>query len=124
MTVRIVRKQDLVGTTRHVRNETYETFRFLLASDHAEVTVTDIVLASGIEATYGYDQHIEIAYCLDGVAELCDEGSGAKHEILPGTLRVASRGSRFRFRASSPTRLICVFSPPLTGHETGFAGDQ
>jgi quercetin dioxygenase-like cupin family protein len=81
-------------------------------------------MTPGIEATYGYDQHIEIAYCLEGAAELGDEATGAKHEILPGTLWIATRGSRFRFRASIPTRLICVFSPPFMGHETGFAGDQ
>jgi L-ectoine synthase len=124
MTLRIIRKSDLVGTARHVRNEHYETFRFLLEADRADVTVTDIVLAPGIEATYGYDQHIEIAYCLEGAAQLSDEATGAKHEILPGTMWVASRGSRFRFRATTATRLICVFSPAFTGHETGFAGDQ
>jgi L-ectoine synthase len=123
MTIRIIRKQDLVGTERNVKAPTYETFRFLLDSDGTGVTVTDIVLKPGIEADYGYDRHIEIAYCLEGHATLTDQ-HGTAEEIVPGTMWVAAKGSRFRFIAHLPTRLICVFNPAFTGRETGYAGDQ
>jgi L-ectoine synthase len=123
MTIRIIRKDDLAGTNRNVRAPTYETTRFLLANDGFGVTVTDIVLKPGVEAEYGYDDHIEIAYCISGKAVLT-ETDGTAHDILPGTLWVADKGSHFRFSASEPTRLICVFNPALAGHETGYAGDQ
>ena len=121
--VEVIRKEELRGTPRHIRGPAYETFRFLLASDDAEATVTDIVLAPGIEDIYGYDRQIEIAYCLEGEAELTDLATGTTHRIGPGTLWVARRGERFRFRANQPTRLICVFVPPFSGEETGFARD-
>jgi L-ectoine synthase len=124
MSVRIIRKEQLQGTSRHIRNDIYETHRFLLAEDNVELTVTDIVLAPGVEAIYGYDQHIEIAYCIEGSAHLTDLTSGQTHHITPGTMWVAQRTSRFRFLADASTRLICVFTPPFTGSETGFAGDQ
>jgi quercetin dioxygenase-like cupin family protein len=124
MPVRIISKDALRNTSRHIRNASYETFRFLLASDDVGVTVTDIVLAPGEEAIYGYDNHIEIAYCIEGEAVLQDSSGGPEERILPGVMWVAGRGDRFRFRALIPTRLICVFTPPFTGHETGFAGDQ
>jgi mannose-6-phosphate isomerase-like protein (cupin superfamily) len=57
-------------------------------------------------------------------AVLMDDAAGTTHRIEPGTLWVARKGTRFRFRAETPTRLICVFSPPFAGRETGFAGDQ
>jgi L-ectoine synthase len=88
------------------------------------VTVTDIVLAPGIEEVYGYEHHIEIAYCLEGSAEIVDEKTGAHFQIDAGTMWIAKKGSRFRFRARIPTRCICVFTPPFEGGETGFAGDQ
>jgi L-ectoine synthase len=123
MNVRIIKKQDLVGTPRNVKAATYETFRFLLDSDGAGVTVTDIVLKPGIEAEYGYDHHIEIAYCIEGRAELKVEGR-EPFVIEPGTMWVAEKGARFWFIASEPTRLICVFNPAFAGHETGYAGEQ
>ena len=124
MSVQIIRKEELGGTDRHIKNEAYETYRFLLASDRAEVTVTDIVLVPDIEETYGYQNHIEIAYCIEGRAELVDLSNNQVHVITPGSLWVAKQGDTFKFRADVPTRLICIFSPPFSGHETGFIGDQ
>lgn len=124
MSVHVIHKADLENTPRHVKNEAYETYRFLLASDHAKVTVTDIVLNPGIKEIYGYENHIEIAYCIEGEAELTDLSNQAHHHIGEGSLWVAQKGAQFSFLASEPTRLICVFSPPFTDHETGFAGDR
>jgi L-ectoine synthase len=121
MPVKIVRKAGLTGTARHVRTHAYETHRFLLDADHAGVTLTDIVLSPGVEETYGYKDHIEVAYCLEGHAWLTDMATDIKSEITPGTLWVASKGDAFRFVASVATRLICVFTPPFDGSETGFA---
>jgi L-ectoine synthase len=115
MPVRVISKSNLVGTSRHVRNETYETYRSLLASDDVGVTVTDIVLAPGVEATYGYDNHVEIAYCIEGKATLTDLATGRCEEIAPGTLWAACKGDRFLFEAEVQTRLICVFTPPSRG---------
>ncbi len=44
----IKRKQDLLGTDRHVKTHAYETLRFLLETDGAGVTLTDITLEPGI----------------------------------------------------------------------------
>ncbi len=124
MPIRVIRKSDLAGTARHVCNDTYETFRFLLKPDGAGVTITDIVLNPGIEADYGYDGHVEMAYCIEGRAKLTDLATGIGEVIEPGALWIAPMGARFRFVAETQTRLICVFTPPFDGGETGFAGDQ
>jgi L-ectoine synthase len=124
MTIKIIRKSDLANTSRHIKNDTYETTRFLLAPDEAGITVTDIVLTPNLEADYGYDAHIEIAYCIEGKATLTDLENMEAHVIEPGTMWVAPKKSRFRFKADVPTRLICVFNPAFIGAETGFAKDQ
>jgi L-ectoine synthase len=120
----VKRKQDLLGTDRHVKTHAYETVRFLLEPDRAGVTLTDITLEPGIEETYGYAEHIEVAYCLEGHAILTDLTDGSVHEIFPGTLWAATQHEKFKFMASVKTRLICAFTPPFAGHETGFVGDQ
>jgi L-ectoine synthase len=124
MAIRIIRKSELAGTPRHIKNDVYETTRFLLAPDDTGVTVTDITLAAKVEADYGYDANIEIAYCIEGRATLTDLENMKAHLIEPGTMWVAEKKSRFRFVAEIPTRLICVFNPAFSGTETGFAKDQ
>jgi L-ectoine synthase len=124
MPLRFYRKSELQHTSRHVRNDAYETFRLLLASDGLGVTITDIVLKPSIEATYGHERHVEMAYCIEGRAHIVDHATGRRTQVTPGTLWVAEKGDSFLFGADEPTRLICVFSPPFDGHETGFAGDQ
>ncbi len=119
----IIRKDDLKATSRHIVNDAYATTRFLLASDQVGVSFTDIVLAPGIEENYAYAVHTEIAYCLEGEAVVTD-AAGRRETITPGTLWVARAGETFRFVALAPTRLICVFTPPLVGDETGFAADM
>jgi L-ectoine synthase len=117
----IKRKADLLGTSHHVKNRAYETVRFLLEPDGAGVTVTDITLAPNIEEAYGYEKHIEIAYCISGRAQLKDLKSSKTYIIEPGVMWFARPGETFTFVASEPTRLICVFNPAFTGQETGFA---
>jgi L-ectoine synthase len=119
VSIQIIQKSALEGTSRHVRNDVYETFRFLLATDAVGVTVTDIVLNPGVEETYGYDDHIEIAYCIEGRAALTDLADNTNTDIVPGVMWVARKGQKFRFIAYEPTRLICMFTPPFEGHETG-----
>lgn len=106
------------------QNHVYETYRFVLKSDNAAVTVTGIILKPGIKAEYGYDKHIEIAYCIEGHATLTDLATGKDNEISAGTMWITQQGDTFAFSASEPTRLLCVFSPAFDSQETGFVGEQ
>ena len=114
-------RAELEGTSRDVRHRNYRTLRMLLANDPSPVSLTDITLEPGIKDTCGYPDRTEIAYCISGAAVAVDLDSGAEQAIGPGILWVAPPGSRFTFEASEPTRLICVFDPPLEGTETGLA---
>ena len=100
----IKRKSKLLGTKRHVKNHVYETVRFLLEPDGAGITLTDIVLNPGSEETYGYEHHIEIAYCLSGRARVQDLSNQEIHIIEPGVMWVARPGETFKFIADEPTR--------------------
>ena len=121
MSITIVRKTDLFKTSRNIRTDAYETFRFLLAEDGFGLTLTDIVLQPQIEKTYGYEDNLEIAYFIEGRAKLTDNSNTTVHLIEPGTLWVAPAKTYFSFITDLPTRLICIFNPALEGHETGFA---
>lgn len=79
------------------------------------------MLGPDIEETYGYKDHVEIAYCISGKAQLQDLQTLEVHSIEPGTIWFARPGETFKFVTSEPTRLICVFHPAFKGEETGFA---
>ncbi len=110
---------ELVDGPRDVRHANYRTTRLLLAEDALSVGLTDVTLEPGIEDLYGYPDRTEIAYCISGRAVVVDISTGQRKDVTGGTLWVAPPGSRFTFCASEPTRLICVFDPPLVGDETG-----
>jgi len=112
-------RAQLLGTERDVRHLNYRTTRLLLARDPSPVSLTDITLEPGVEDVYGYPDRTEIAYCISGSAVVVDLDTGDRQEVRPGVLWVAPPGSRFSFLASEPTRLICVFYPPLEAGETG-----
>lgn len=117
-------RSALIGTDRDVRHRNYHTTRILLADDPSPVSLTDITLEPGIKDTYGYPDRTEIAYCISGAATVVDLDRGHEQSIRPGVLWIAPPGSRFTFVASEPTRLICVFDPPLHGTETGIASGE
>jgi L-ectoine synthase len=117
--MRIINRTDLIGSDQHVRHPNYETIRLLLDRDGFGLTLTDITLNPGILDTYGYDDRLELAYCIEGRATLVDLATDTQHVVEPGTIWAAPPGSRFTFLAHQPTRLICVFNPALTGVETG-----
>ncbi len=121
MAILIRHKADLLGSSRHVKTHAYETVRFLLKSDGVGLTLTDIVLKPDVEAVYGYEQHLEVAYCLSGHARLTEVSSKVVHDIRAGTLWAARAGEHFSFVAFEETRLICAFTPAFEGDETGFA---
>ena len=113
--------RDTLPASRHVSAPTYDTVRLLIAEDDATIGLTDITLHPGIPAVYGYDHHLEVVYCLEGSAEIDKLDDAPVEQITPGSVWIARPGERFRFIAHAPTRLICVFTPPLQGDETGYA---
>jgi L-ectoine synthase len=114
----IVRRlEDVVGTEREVRAETWTSRRLLLRADGVGYSLHDTVMRAGTETAMWYRHHVESVYCVEGEGELRDEDAATVHALRPGTLYVLDRHDRHVVRARSPLRLICVFTPPCTGAE-------
>ena len=64
-----------------------------------------------------YKHHQEACFVVDGAAEITERDTGAVHRIGPGDA-YAPRHDRHTIRVLEPLRLVCVFSPALTGRET------
>jgi L-ectoine synthase len=91
--------------------------RLLLKSDGMGFGLTKTVIQPSDFKFQHYKHHLEACYCVSGLAELVNASTGEKHIIEPDTTYVLDKNDPHFFRAITETTLICVFNPPLFGHE-------
>ena len=114
----IVRTLDQIsGTERDVVAPTFKSRRFVLADEGVGFSFHDTVLFAGTETRMWYKNHIEAVYCVEGTGTLDDLESGKRYDIAPGTMYLLDKHDRHILRATTDLRMICVFTPPLTGGE-------
>lgn len=114
-----VRKlSDLEGTKRDVQAKTWKSRRFILAEDKVGFSFNDTILYAGTSTHMHYKNHIESVYCIEGRAELKDVKTGEVHEITAGTMYLLDEHDEHELTVLEDVRMMCVFTPPLTGEET------
>lgn len=116
----IVKNLDqLIGTSAEVDTDGWTSRRFILEKDGMGYSVHDTLIKNGAELEMEYRNHLETVYCVEGEGEITDLATGETHPIRPGTLYALDAHDRHVLRANRGThmRMVCVFNPPLTGHE-------
>ncbi len=114
----VKRLEHVIDTDRHARGDGWESRRLLLGDDGFGYSLHDTVLEEGCELTLQYKNHIETNYCIAGIGEVVDVATGEVHPITPGTLYALDRHDLHILRAlEGQLRLVCVFTPALTGRE-------
>lgn len=108
---------EIAGTERDVRAPTFRSRRLLLAGDGAGFSFHDTLLHAGTTTSMWYRHHVEAVYCIEGEGLLTNRETGDSHRVGPGTLYCPDRHERHELRADTNLRMMCVFSPPLTGGE-------
>lgn len=108
---------DVVGTDRDVAWGNGQSRRLLLQRDGMGYSLTDTVVDAGTESLLEYKNHMEACYCIEGEGEVEDE-QGNKFPITVGTMYALDKHDRHWLRAKTKMRLVCVFTPPLVGHES------
>jgi L-ectoine synthase len=115
----IIRTLDeTIGTEREVRAATWCSRRLLLADDGLGYSFHDTLITAGTTTEMWYQHHVEAVYCIEGTGVLVDRERGTEHPIGPGTVYVLDGRERHTVRADSDLRMICVFTPALSGRET------
>lgn len=121
----IVRTLDaLTGTALDVSGPGWQSRRLLTKPDGMGYTMTDTIIRAGAEMTLEYANHLEACYCITGEGEVRDEATGEVHPIRPGTIYALNRHDRHTLRCApeGDMRLICCFTPALTGTERHGSG--
>lgn len=92
--------------------------RFLLASDGVGYSITDTTVRAGTKSRLEYRNHLESCYCIGGSGEVV-ELDGTSHPITPGRMYALNENDAHYLVASphEDLRLVCVFSPALSGGE-------
>lgn len=110
---------ELIGTERDIKapNGNWASRRFLLKNDNVGFSMNDTLIFAGTETYIWYKHHLEAVYCVSGKGEIHDLETDIVHPITDGTIYVLNRHERHFLRAFETLRLICVFTPPLTGGE-------
>jgi L-ectoine synthase len=111
-------KNDLLDTPRDVHGEFWASRRFLLAADGVGFTLTETTVTAGSEQLLWYKYHVEANYVIAGTGEVENMATGEIFALEPGTIYVLDQHERHRLKAFSKLRLVCVFTPALTGRET------
>lgn len=114
----IVRTLDEVsGTDLDVRGEGWRAVRLITRSDGLGFSVSETTVEAGAELDLWYKHHAEACFVIAGEAELTERDTGTVHHLAPGSL-YAPQHDRHHISVRAPLRLVCIFSPALTGHET------
>ena len=109
---------DLLGTERDIHGPAWASRRFLLAEDGVGFTMTETTTKADTEQVLWYKHHIEANYVIEGEGEVENIATGEVFPLKPGTLYVLDNNEKHRLRSFTSLRLVCVFSPALTGAET------
>ena len=114
----IIRKLDeIVGSDRDIFWGNGQSRRFLLERDGMGYSLTDTVINAGSESLLEYKNHMEACYCIEGEGEV-EDMQGNVHPIKVGTMYALDKNDKHYLRAKTTMRLVCVFTPPLSGKES------
>lgn len=107
--------EDIVNSDRDIAWGNGQSRRFLVEGDNLGYSLTDTIVRAGTESLLEYSNHLEACYCIEGEGEVqVDE---KVFPIKSGCMYALDGNEKHYLRAKSDLRLICVFNPPLAGHE-------
>jgi len=110
--------ETIGDSLRHAHGQGWESRRIILRRDGMGHSLHDTLVKEGTELHLQYKNHFESNYCLSGEGEVVEVKSGKVHKIVPGTLYALDQHDEHIVRATrGDLRLVCVFTPPLSGRE-------
>lgn len=109
--------QSILGTSAHIKGEAFESRRILLSGDGLGYSLHDTICKAGTEQHLHYKNHVETNYIIEGRGSVENVGTGDVFPLGPGSVYVLDNHEAHVLRAETDLRIICVFTPALTGQE-------
>ena len=108
---------EILNTAAHVKGAAFESRRILLAADGLGYSLHDTICKAGTVQRLQYKNHVETNYVIEGQGAVTNVATGQTWALGPGTVYVLDHHEAHDLRADSDMRIICVFTPALTGQE-------
>ena len=108
---------SILDTRAHVKGDAFESRRILLAADGLGYSLHDTICKAGTEQLLQYKNHVETNYVIEGQGAVTNVATGQTWPLGPGTVYVLDNHEAHLLRADTDLRIICVFTPALTGQE-------
>ena len=108
--------EEITGTDHDVRGDGWRARRHFVRDHGLGFSMSETTVEAGREMQIWYKHHQEACFVIEGRAEITVRETGAVHLIGPGDA-YAPGHDRHTIRIIEPLRLVCVFSPALTGTE-------
>lgn len=111
---------SILGTPAHVTGASFESRRILRAPDGLGYSLHDTLCKAGSVQRLHYKNHVETNYVIEGSGEVENVATSEVFALQPGTVYVLDRHEEhiLRVASGSDMRIICVFTPALSGTET------
>lgn len=109
--------KEVEGTARDVLTPNWMSRRLLLKRDGMGFSFHETTVFPGTETYIWYKHHLEAVFCIEGEGEVQALSNGRTYRIEPGVVYALDQHDKHYLRARTRMRLVCVFSPPLTGRE-------
>lgn len=108
---------DILNTSAHVKGEAFESRRILLAKDGLGYSLHDTICKAGSAQRLEYKNHVETNYVIEGRGSVQNIATGEVFPLGPGTVYVLDHHEAHLLRAETDMRIVCIFTPALTGQE-------
>ncbi|MCM8536972.1 MAG: ectoine synthase [Lentisphaeraceae bacterium] len=102
---------------RTIHSDGWNSTRLILKNDDMGYSFHITRIDKGAELKLQYLNHLETVYCITGLGEIVDLGTGETHKIQPGVLYALNKHDKHILKASTVLELACVFNPPVIGNE-------
>ncbi|REJ09057.1 ectoine synthase [Halobacillus trueperi] len=115
--MKVVALKDVIGTSQDVDGGTWNSRRLIVKKDGMGYSVHDTIIRAGTETHIWYKHHLESVYCIEGEGEVVTLKDQKTWPIEQGVLYALDEHDEHLLRAKTDMRMICVFSPPISGDE-------
>lgn len=105
------------GGKRTIYSNGWNSTRLILKNDEMGYSFHITRIDKGANLEMQYLNHLETVYCITGMGEIEDLGTGEIHKIQPGVMYALNKHDKHILKAHTVLELACVFNPPVIGNE-------